>query len=147
MALTDMQYRPSEVRMSKSRRRREELVALSGKRRWTEADGRAAVAALAASGLAVTEFAAEWALCPWRLYHWRTRLAEGAKGPTATQAFVPVRVASAEASFGGPRARGAPASAMVEVELARGRVLRVPEGFSPDAVARLVLALEGETRC
>lgn len=132
--------------MSMSRRQRAELAALSGKRRWCEADGRVAVAALAASGRAVTQFAAECGLDPWRLYHWRSRLAEGPTSPAPVPAFIPVRVAGAEVPADS-LPRPVPVASMLELEVAGGRRLRVPEGFSPDAVARLVRALEGGAPC
>ena len=137
--------------MSNRKRQTDELAALRLKRRWTAADGRVALAALSASGRAVTEFAALNGLDPWRLYHWRTRLGRGV-GPAQSSvgvaasgpAFVPVRLA-AEPEF---RAQVRPVvPAMLELELSGQRRLRVPEGFPPEAVARLVFALEGGAPC
>jgi transposase-like protein len=89
--------------------------------RWTEADARAALAALEQSGRPVSVFAAEHGLDPQRLYAWRRRLAGGER--TTFRELI-VRSPSAAAIF--------------EVVLASGVLVRVPSSFDAEALARLL---------
>jgi len=93
-------------------------------RRWTESEGRAALAALASSGLSQNAFAAREGLDPQRLRLWRRKLGET---PVLSR-FVEVR----------PRAIG-----HVEVVLRSGLVLRVAESIEPSTLRGLVDALDG----
>jgi transposase-like protein len=95
--------------------------------RWTEQDGRDALAALQRSGKTVGVFAAEHGLDPQRLYSWRRRL--GGAEHTAFQELI-VR----------PSARVAVAdgSAPFELVLASGVVVRVPPSFDTAALQRLL---------
>lgn len=92
-------------------------------RRWTETEARAALTALDASGLSPGAFAAREGLDPQRLRAWRHKLGTA----IAPAAFIEVR---------------APAGERVEVVLRSGVVLRVTETVDPEAVRRLVDALE-----
>jgi transposase-like protein len=104
------------------------------RRRWTLADARAALSALAASGLSVSTFAHREGLDEERLYRWRRRLAaetkaEGrAAAPIATAALIELRPS--------PRP-----PEPIEVVLKSGVTLRVAETIDPSALARLVAAL------
>jgi len=92
------------------------------RRRWTEENAREVLAALAASGLPVSEFAAREGLDPQRLYGWRRRLT-ATPGP----AFVELRTGDV---------------ARIEVVLRTGHVLRLAESFDPDALRRVLDVLE-----
>jgi transposase-like protein len=108
--------------------------------RWTEADARAALNALAASGLTVKEFATQAGLEKDRLYRWRHRL--GVVGSMYGKRRAPAQ----------PRARSRTSSALIEIEpprhtgqielvLRSGITLRVAETIDPGTLARLVDAL------
>src|SRR5262245_52081712 len=104
------------------------------RRRWTPSEARAALAALDRSGLSPADFAAREGLMVQRLYRWTRQLKERSEGP----AFV--EVASAVAPV-------APREARFEVVLRSGQVVRVPEAFDPEALRKLVAALEEASRC
>ena len=89
--------------------------------RWTAEEGRAALAALASSGLSQRAFAAREGLDPQRLRLWRRRL-----GEQAAPSFVEVRARGIE---------------RVEIVLPSGVVLRVAETIDAFALGRLVGAL------
>jgi transposase-like protein len=95
--------------------------------RWTEAEGRSALAALAASGLSVDEFARREGIDPQRLYYWRRRLPE-----VSMPAFVEVR---------------APRMDLVEVVLRSGRVVRFAASIDTTALRRIVAELEDAVEC
>lgn len=98
--------------------------------RWTVADARAALEALAASGLAPSEFAMREQLDIQRIYRWRRRLS--ASAATALPAFVELRPRGAEP---------------IEVVLRSGRVLRVSEAVDAAALGRLVEVLDPQSPC
>jgi hypothetical protein len=110
-------------------------IAYRTRRRWTVADARAALAALAASGLSARAFAIREGLDPQRLRRWAHDLDTVAE-PEPTVAlppkFVEVRPRVAEP---------------VEVVLRSGRVLRVAESIDTAALVRLVEALERADPC
>ncbi len=85
-----------------------------------------------ASGLNVRDFCRREGLSEPSFYSWRRALAErdaDAVAPDAP-AFVPVHV------------RADPAPPALEVVLRSGHLLRVPRGFDPDQLRRVVAALE-----
>ena len=90
------------------------------RRRWTAVEARAALAALASSGLSQIAFAAREGLDPQRLGVWRRKLRD------AAPAFVEVRPRAIE---------------RVEIVLPSGLVLRVAESIDAGALRRLVDAL------
>jgi len=101
-------------------------------RRWTVADARSALAALAASELSARAFAIREGLDPQRLRRWRHQLEGASESAAATPAkFVELR----------PRA-----PEPVEIVLRSGRVLRVGDSIDTMALMRLVEALE-RTAC
>lgn len=101
----------------------------SPRRRWKLADARTALAALAASGLSLNEFAEREGLKVQRLSRWLRRVGEPdlRPAPAATPKVIEIRPRRAEP---------------VEIVLTSGRVLRVAETIDPAALARLVAALE-----
>ena len=103
----------------------------SRRRRWTAADARTALAALAESGLTVSVFADQEGLDAERLRRWRRRLQPNDRRRGEASAI------AAEVIELRPR-RAEP----IEVVLLSGRVLRVAETIDVEALARLVAALE-----
>lgn len=100
------------------------------RRRWTAADARDALAALALSGLSVPAFAARAGLDAQRLYVWRRRLTGEAS--STSPAFIEVRSA---------------AVAPMEIVLAAGHVVRVAPSFDAVALRRLLDVLEQPSAC
>ena len=101
--------------------------------RWTVADARAVFVEQAASGLSLTAFARRERIDEWRLYRWRRRLDEkkGSRAAAAsapTPAVIELRPSSQRVEH-------------IEIVLASGVTLRVPETIDPAAIARLVAAL------
>jgi hypothetical protein len=97
----------------------------SSKGRWTVDDARSVLERLTASRLTVREFAEREGVDPQRLYRWRSVI-----GESSVPAFVEV---------------ARPQSARpVEVLLRSGHVVRLSEGFSEEALRRVVAILGGE---
>ena len=108
--------------MSRSIPARSLVTRLSSKRRWTVDDARSVLQRFTASGLTVREFAEREGVDPQRLYRWR-----GVIGEYSAPAFVEV---------------ARPTSARpVEILLRSGHVVRLSEGFSEEALRRVVAIL------
>lgn len=113
----------------------------SHRRRWRVTEARAALDALAASGLSVSAFAEQEGLDEERLYRWRRRFARERKAearavtPPTTPAIIELRAATSPS----PRRTE---TESVEIVLVSGVVLRVAEMIDPARLARLVAALE-----
>jgi len=99
------------------------------RRRWTVEVARAALSALAASGLSVAAFAAREGLDAQRLYGWRRRL-----GPPESVSPSFVEVTSA-------------AVTPMEVVLRSGHVVRLSPSFDAAALVRLLEVLEQTPAC
>jgi transposase-like protein len=97
-------------------------------RRWTVDVARAALSALADSGLSVAAFAAREGLDAQRLYGWRRRL-----GPpeSVSPSFVEVTAAIAP----------------MEIVLRSGHVVRLSPSFDAAALVRLLEVLEETPAC
>jgi len=115
------------------------------RRRWKIADARSVLAALAASGLSLPEFASRKGLEPQRLRRWRQQLAREERRPAQRTRAARKRSASPSAPAvielrptPSPR-RAEP----IEIVLGSGVTLRVAETIEPAALARLVAALRG----
>ncbi len=106
------------------------LHELAAGRYWSEADGRAALAAFEASGLTRAAFRRETGITPQRLKWWRQRLGATTESIGKIE-FVPVEVA--------PRSAGVE-DATMELVLSEIRV-RVGPGFDPGALRRLLEVL------
>lgn len=109
----------------------------SRRRRWSAADARAALSALASSGMSVGAFAEREGLDAERLYRWRRRFAREHKA-AARAAAPPTAPALIELRPTRSPRRAEP----VEIVLGSGVILRVAETIDPAALARLVAALE-----
>jgi transposase-like protein len=112
----------------------------SHRRRWRITEARAALDALAASGLSVSAFAEQEGIDEERLYRWRRRFARERKAEARavtpmTPAIIELRAATS------PSPRGAETES-VEIVLVSGVVLRVAETIDPARLARLIAALE-----
>lgn len=101
------------------------------RRRWTEQDARAVLAALERSGKPVSAFAEQHGIDPQRLYMWRRRFAAVAGGDTTAFRELTVCPSSPRLVVGG----GAMA---FEIALCSGVVIRVPPLFDEAALARLL---------
>lgn len=100
----------------------------SRRRRWRVDDARSALAALAASGLSLGEFARRNGLQSQRLRRWQRRLDREARPAAAPAAeLIEIRPRRAEP---------------VEIVLASGVIVRVAETIDPAALARMVAALD-----
>ena len=111
-------------------------------RRWTADDARAALAAMARSGLGPSAFAIEAGLDPQRLMRWRRQLAS-AVTPTTFEEVIPVVVPAildTDAATHGAGER-------FEVVLPSGRVVRVPASFEASALRRLLAVVDEERVC
>ena len=106
------------------------LRELAAGRYWSEADGRAALAAFEASGLTRAAFRRETGISTQRLKWWRQRLGATSESIGRIE-FVPVEVA--------PRTTTGD-DATMEIVLAKIRV-RVGPGFEPGALRRLLEVL------
>ncbi len=106
------------------------LRELAACRYWSEADGRAALAAFEASRLTRAAFRRETGISTQRLKWWLRRLGTTAE-PAGKIEFVPVEVT--------PRA-AVTAEAVMEVVLGEIRV-RIGPGFDPGALRRLLEVL------
>jgi len=118
---------------------------LPRRRRWKEAEARAVLAALAASGSSLTEYARVEGLEPQRLRRWQQRLARDehrAQTPRARTRQSSPAAPTAPALIELRPSPGALRPEPVEVVLASGVTLRVAETIEPAALARLVAALE-----
>jgi transposase-like protein len=94
--------------------------------RWTEADARVVLEALARSGQSVRDFAERHGLDPQRIYLWRRRVAGGVR---TTFREVVVRAAPASTT----ETQGS----VFELTLASGVTIRVPPSFNAEALTRL----------
>ena len=104
------------------------------RRRWTELEARAALDDLARSGLSEVAFASREGLDVQRLRRWRRRFEAESTG--ASEPSLPTFVEV-------PRCE----SAILELALINGRVLRVRESIAPELLRRLVLVLEDDATC
>ncbi len=109
------------------------LKALAANRYWGEAEGRAALAAQAASGLSMAAFSRTTGITTRRLAWWRRRIAPE---PAGKIEFVPVEVA---------RPARTASDGVMEVAIGDIRI-RVGPGFEADALRRL-LAVVTEPAC
>lgn len=100
-------------------------------KRWDEAEARRIIGRADRSGLSDRAFADREGFDRQRLSWWRRRLEE-VGGMAPAQPFVEVRA--------GPMTTNA---AVVEIELGNGRIVRVPATIEPDALAKLLTAIEG----
>ena len=95
-------------------------------RYWQEADARAVLAELDASGLGMAAFCRRYGVGRQRIRYWRGRLA-GGEGASRRPAFLPVRVLERAASAG---------SEAIEIVVRGERTVRVRPGFDGEQIGR-----------
>ena len=105
-------------------------ISYKTRRRWTVVEARAALAALASSGLSQSAFAAREGYDTQRLRVWRRKL--GVENTAPPPSFVEVQPRAAE---------------RVEVVLPSGVTLRVAESIDASLLRRLVDALDSTSPC
>jgi transposase-like protein len=111
------------------------------RRRWTADDARAALAAMARSGLSPSAFAREEGLDLQRLMRWRRQLAAA---PTFEEVIPIVPTAPLLLDTDGA-ADGA--AERFEIVLTSGRVVRVPASFEASALRRLLGVVDEVGAC
>lgn len=103
------------------------------RRRWSEGEKRAIVAAAFAPGVVVAEVARRADVCPSQIYRWRQDL-YGPRSGFAEVVVLPGRVEP-------PQAPTVAASAAIEVELENRTRLRISASVPPELAAAVVKAL------
>lgn len=122
----------SETGRSRVEERAAAWTAPPGRRRWSQAEGRAMLAALQASGAGVVAFAQRHGLHEERVRRWVRRAGRARPAPvTAPPGFAPVRLVAAP-----------PAAAGLEVTVG-GAVVCVRHGFDAALLRQVVAALGG----
>ena len=101
------------------------------RRYWREAEARVLVEAWRSSGETLSGFARRHGVGPGRLGRWVSRLGEGG----STLRFHPVRLV------------GPPERSPIEIQLVGGRRVRVPHGFEPEELRRVLAVLEQAKTC
>lgn len=137
------------------------LGAVERRRRWTAEEKVSILDEAFGGGSSVAEVSERRGVSRALIYHWRRQAREGAipgVGMTtpAETSFVPVRIetlagpaASARAAPSAARrsterfSRSKASGGLVEIALCNGRTVRVDAGIDPEALARLVAALDG----
>jgi hypothetical protein len=103
---------------------------LASVRYWSEAEGRAAVAAYEASGLAKEAFEDAHGIKARRIEYWARRLS-GTRKAMGAIALAPVRVIAS------------PSRGELAVELRSGRIVRVSGDVDEAQLARVIRVAEG----
>ena len=109
----------------------EVITGVERRRRWSEEQKRALVAAAFAPGAVVSEVALRADLCPGQLYRWRQELRPGAGG------FAEVIVSASV-----PTVRE-PAPSAIEVAFGDNGQVRIPLTTPPDLAAAVLKTLVG----
>ena len=113
------------------------IVRILRQSRWSPADARLVLDAVAGTGHSFLEFAREHDVDVQRLYAWRRRLASPSVDPL--QAFVELRV---------PEGVPPPAPpSRYELQLPTGEVLRVEGAVDPTTVGALLAVLRAGRAC
>ena len=132
----------------------EVISVVSRRRRFTPEQKLALVEEVSRPGVSVAALADRHGVSRSLLFEWRRQVREGMMpGVTRVEnapTLVPVNVVadppprgSPQLSSPGPVRRPGKATAMIEVVLRNGRVLRVAEAIRPEVLGRLAVALEG----
>jgi transposase len=117
------------------------------RRRWTTAEKLRIVEESLGAGVSVVEFARQRDLHPNLVHAWRGQARKGflREGLVGEARFAPVAVVAGAEGMR-PVASERNCSAVVELVLRNGRVLRLPENVTPTHAARLADALESGGR-
>lgn len=129
--------------MSGDRPSRRFDVVAETRRLWSEAEKRSIVAEASGDCPNISAVARRHGIKPSLLFRWK-RIYGGSLAPLgpASPVFVPVALPAQSPTR--PTARAiAPPSSSIEILLAGGRVVRAGSDVDPQALARIVAALEG----
>lgn len=113
------------------------FVRILRRSRWSPADARLVLDAVAASGHSFLEFAREHQVDVQRLYAWRRRLASSPVDPV--QSFVELRASEVV-----PPPASSP---RYEIQLLTGEILRVEGTVDPTSVGALLAVLRSGRPC
>jgi transposase len=121
---------------------RAEILGRERRRTWSDEDKLRILAEAVAPEISLASVARRHDLCPQQLYAWRRLFREAAEAAQAETpvVFLPVEVSDASTRPAAPRSRRRPKA--VEVALIGGRRLRIDPDIDPEALRRLVQALE-----
>jgi transposase len=121
---------------------RAEILGRERRRTWSDEDKLRILAEADAPEISLASVARRHDLCPQQLYAWRRLFREAAEAAQAETpvVFLPVEVSDASTRPAAPRSRRRPKA--VEVALIGGRRLRIDPDIDPEALRRLVQALE-----
>lgn len=119
------------------------------RRRWNIEDKLRMVAETHEPGVRVRAVAARHGVCESLLFTWRRQVAEGVLVPPEAPVFMPVQMLEPTLDAGRSRPAlppgsapvGAPRSSLIEIELGRGRRVRVGKDVNLAALRRVLAAL------
>ena len=119
-------------------------VARRTKRLWTDEEKRSICFQTAAPGVSVAQVARRYAVNANMVFKWLRdpRYAPEASAPTEGPTFLPVEIVDQRRNTVLPPAPElAPATGMIEIDLAGGQRMRISGRYDPDALARLIRGL------
>jgi hypothetical protein len=111
--------------------RSDPLAVVAGKRYWRARDARIIVEAWRRAGEGLSRFATRYGVDSQRLSRWARKLKRAQPG---TLRFHPARLMPA-------------ATGSIEIDLGNGRRVRVPRGFEPDDLRRVLAVLAESAAC
>ncbi len=121
---------------------RGEILGIERRRRWSDEDKLAVVSAVGVNGATVTQVAQRHEVTRQQIYAWRHELKrKGLWSPAAGMLFLPIDVAPAAELPAVSMPDPAPVT-WVELQLAKGRVLRFQSSMDDKALTRLIRVVE-----
>lgn len=121
---------------------RGEILGIERRRRWSDEDKLAVVSAVGVNGATVTQVAQRHEVTRQQIYAWRHELKrKGLWSPAAGMLFLPIDVAPAAELPAVSMPDPAPVT-WVELQLAKGRMLRFQSSMDDKALTRLIRAVE-----
>jgi transposase len=121
---------------------RVEVLGRERRRTWSDEDKLQMLAEAETQGVGLAAVARRHDLCPQQLYTWRRLFRQAAEAARREKpvAFLPVEISAPTGPA--PPSRSKRRVKLVEVTLVGGRRLRVDPDIDPEALRRLVQALE-----
>ena len=123
------------------------LTAPERRRRWSDDQKRAIVAAAFAPGSVVAQVARRADVCPSLIYRWRRELADGPPGFAAVvlgpRASGEIDEARGEESRGAAASVAPPKDGAIDVAIDGGARARIPVTAPPELAAAVIAALVG----
>ena len=121
---------------------RGEILGIERRRRWSDEDKLAVVSAVGVNGATVTQVAQRHEVTRQQIYAWRHELKrKGLWSPAAGMLFLPIDVAPAAELPAVSMPDPEPVT-WVELQLAKGRVLRFQSSMDDKALTRLIRVVE-----